>query len=102
MPTGLFVRDFLLERGEGYPYQIWRELRAKREELGLNSGSYQSFRINYVNVLKRLGLIEEARREASRRPKLQDRIYYRIVRGRERDERWVAPQKALYGGEKVR
>lgn len=91
-PTGLFIRDFLHKRDEGYPYQIWKELKVVR--MGMKVGTYQSFRF-YIYCLKHLGLIEEVRREPSDNPKLHERIYYKIVRGSERDECWLHPQKCM-------
>jgi hypothetical protein len=41
--------------------EIWRELKKTRE--GQHVCSYDSFKRNYVYVLKKLGLIEEASRE---------------------------------------
>lgn len=29
-PTALFIRDYLLEHGEGYAQEIWRELKKTR------------------------------------------------------------------------
>jgi hypothetical protein len=94
LPTGTFIRDYLLDHGESYPQEIWRALREERTEMELKYGSYQSFRSNYIYVLKRLGLIEPTRRVPGR-PGMFDRQMYRIVPGMERDPRWRAPQKYL-------
>jgi hypothetical protein len=56
----LFICDYLLEHGEGYAQEIWRELKKTRERQHVCS--YDSFKRNYVYVLKKLGLIEESRR----------------------------------------
>lgn len=103
IPTGRFIRDFLLEHGEGYPYGIWKALREERKKAGdLKICTYQSFVINYISNLKKLRLIEEVRREESggwwQKGKgiLKDRIYYRVVPGMEdKDDIWKAPQKAI-------
>lgn len=93
-PTGLFIRDYLKEHGVGYPQEMWRKLKIARTTQGVNTGSYGSFLRNYIWVLKKLGLIEEVRRETIRR-EWYPRRYYRIVPGRENDPRWEHPQIAL-------
>jgi len=91
-PTSLFIRDYLLKHGEGYVQEIWRELKKARG--GLHVGSYENFKTNYIYVLKKLGLIEEVRREpVPGQPKWYMRRYYRIVPGKESAEEWVNPQK---------
>jgi hypothetical protein len=94
-PTGLFIRDYLKKHGVGYSQEIWRELKKVREKAGLNASSYESFRKNYMWTLKRLGLIEEVKREPAARKEWFQRIYYRIVPGKEADPRWSKPQIAL-------
>jgi len=92
-PTSLFIRDYLLEHGEGYAQEMWRELKKARE--GRNVCTCDSFKRNYIYILKKLGLIEEARREpVPGQPNWHERRYYRIVPGREAlmDE-WTNPQK---------
>ena len=94
--TSLFIRRYLLERGEGYAMEIWRALKREREKLGLKCGSYQSFRSNFWSVLIKLGLIEfTGREEPASRPGLKARRYYRITPGREDDPRWRNPQGYL-------
>jgi len=101
LSTSLFIRDYLLERGEGYPQEIWRCLKKKKKEKGLYFGSYQSFWINYFRNLLKLGLVEEVRREPSKRSKLKERIYFRIKPGFEKDPRWINPQNAVWGTKKL-
>jgi hypothetical protein len=93
-PTGLFIRDYLLEHGEAYPQEIWRALKEKRKRLGVAYGSVRSFHLNYIYVLKKLGLIEPVRHEKVN-PKWFARTYYRIVPGMENSPLWSAPQIAL-------
>jgi hypothetical protein len=93
-PTGLFIREYLLEHGEAYPQEIWRALKEKRKSLGVAYGSVRSFHLNYIYVLKKLGLIEPVRRERVN-PKWFSRTYYRIVPGMENSPLWSAPQIAL-------
>lgn len=99
LPTGLFIREYLLKHREAYPQEIWRELKKAREEIfgvkgrKLYVGSYDSFRRNYIYVLKQLGLIEEVREEKPRNPKWYRRKIVRITPGREDDLAWINPQK---------
>jgi hypothetical protein len=95
LPTGVFIRDYLLKYKTAYPQQIWRALREERKKYGIYYGSYQSFRVNYIYVLKKLGLIRPVRREKAENPKWFDRIYYEITPGREMDPRWAHPQTAF-------
>jgi hypothetical protein len=82
-----------VEHGEGYAQEIWRELKKTRE--GQHVCSYESFKRNYVYVLKKLGLIEEDRREpVPSQPNWHERRYYRIVQGKEDlGDEWTNPQK---------
>jgi hypothetical protein len=93
-PTGLFIREYLLEHGEAYPQEIWRALKEKRKSLGIAYGTVRSFHLNYIYVLKKLGLIQPVRREKVN-PKWFPRTYYRIVPGMEDSPLWSAPQIAL-------
>jgi len=96
--TSLFIRDFLLEQGEAYPYQIYKALRARLKEEGYpkRRGSYQSIR-NYFYWLKELGLIEVSRTAPADRAILKDRSYYRIVTSKANDlALWKSPRGALY------
>jgi len=93
-PTGRFIRDFLVKHGEGYAQEIWRKLKEARASEGLSCCSLQSFRTNYIYVLKRLGLIESVRTERVR-AEWHSRVYYQIVPGKEKALEWNAPQKAF-------
>jgi len=95
LPTGIFIRDYLLEHKEAYVQEIWRALKEARKKANIHYGSYQSFRVNYIYVLKKLGLIRPVRKEKAENPKWFDRTYYEIVPGREMDPRWAHPQTAL-------
>ena len=92
-PTSLFIRDYLLEHGEGYAQEMWRKLKKARE--GRKVCTCDSFKRNYVYILKKLGLIEEARREpVPGQPNWHERRYYRITPGREPlTDEWTNPQK---------
>jgi len=96
LPTGLFVHDYLLEHKQAYVQEIWRALKAERAEMGITVGSYQSFRMNYIYVLKKLGLIGPVKRErVPEQPSWFARVYYSITPGREDDRAWRHPQIAL-------
>jgi len=86
--TGLAVRDFLQEVGEGGPNDFLKAFRKVKKKT-----SYDSAR-RYFYILKRLGLIEPTRRELGRG--VIPKQLYRIVPGMENDPRWSAPQIALY------
>ncbi len=95
--TALFIKDFLIENGEGYSSQVHRALK----DVLLFEG-YKRRRWSYANVrqffywLKRLGLIHRIRSEPSENPFLLDREIYAVVPGRIEDPGWVNPRKALY------
>jgi len=96
LPTGLFIRDYLLEHGEGYAQQIWRALKKGREDLGLHVGSYYSFWNNYFRNLRAMGMIVEVRKEPASKPGVKERIYYKITPGLENDPRWENIQDARW------
>jgi hypothetical protein len=83
-----------MEHGEGYAQEMWRELKKLRR--GINVGSYENFKTNYIYVLKKLEMIEEVKREpVPEQPKWYMRRYYRIVSGKEPiTNEWINPQKA--------
>ncbi len=86
--TGMAIRQYLLEVGEGHPngfYTAFRRIKRKT--------SYMSA-ARYFYILKRLGLIEPTRREFGAGP--IPKQLYRIVPGMADDPRWAAPQVALY------
>lgn len=96
--TSLFIRDFLLEQGEAYPYQVYKALRARLKEEGYpkRRGSYQSIR-NYFYWLKELGLIEVSRTAPAGRAILKDKSYYKIITSKADDlALWKNPREALY------
>jgi len=95
-PTSLFIRDYLLEKGEAYPYEIYQALREKRQELGIYVGSPLNF-YKYIYILRSLGLIEETgREEESFKASRFWRKYYRIVPGKEKlTDEWRNPQKTM-------
>lgn len=86
--TGLAIREFLTEVGEGGPNDFYRSFRKVKP-----STSYDACR-RYFYILRKLGMIERTRREMGQGaiPKQ----LYRIVSGMENDERWSHPQITLY------
>ncbi len=96
--TSLFIRNFLLDHGEAYPYQVYKALRARLKEEGYpkRRGFYQSIR-NYFYWLKELGLIEVSRTAPADRAILKDRSYYKIITSKADDlALWKNPRGALY------
>lgn len=61
--TGEFIREYLAEHNEAYPYEIWKALKEEKKALGLAYGSYVSFISNYILPLKKAGFIEAVRVE---------------------------------------
>lgn len=101
VPTGLFIRDYLLAHGEAYAQEIWRALKEKRREMGLKVCSYNTFWVNYIRNLKALGLITEVRRGKAP-PGLKRKVYFMITPGREDDPAWLNPQDARYKVKELR
>jgi hypothetical protein len=70
VPTGQFIRAFLLEHGEGRPAEIHRELRDEYERINqgrkrrerMRPSTYHSF-LNYLHQMKMFGLVEFSGRE---------------------------------------
>jgi len=74
--AGEFIRDYLLEHGEAYIMEIWREYRKFRERQGFRAMKYDSFRV-LVWHLKDAGLVEITRVEPVRFG--IERHYYRVT-----------------------
>ena len=86
--TGLAIREFLMQVGEGCSSDFHKAFRKVKP-----SNSYQSAR-RYFWILKKLGLIEYVGVESGKG--FIPKHIYRIVPGMESDPRWRAPQIALY------
>lgn len=111
-PTGVIVRDYLLSEGEATITQCRKEVIRIAKEHKWQYPRAENFR-KYFWLLRKAGLVEETRREAiteyersgemgvSRWPRSSDfhkeRIYYRIVQGKESSIAWNNVQRALYG-----
>jgi len=89
--TSLFIREFLRNK-EAYVQQMWKEYRRFCLKNGYRPPSRQSFG-NYVWMLRKLGLIELARKEKGL--KGTTRHYYRLNPEKIEDEAWNDPVKAL-------
>jgi len=90
--TGIFIRRYLVEHGEGSPSDVFRELRKVRPK-----ASYANTR-RYFYILRELGLIEFSRLEKGRGLWMK-RLYRLTRRGLELPEmapEWMAPQVELY------
>lgn len=98
---GLFIRDYLLTRGEAYPYEVYRAYKEAVSATGRRPrASYQNVR-NYFFWLSRLGLIEPSRAEPPSNPDLKEpRRYYRLTaKGLATPPtalEWVNPRRILY------
>ena len=111
--TGSFIKEFLLKHGAGYPYQVYKELKRIKLELGLKPGSYQNIK-NYFYWIEKLGLIKKTRKVEVRQMKISGEVdrrgrglrpkgrpvyhqYYRLTgKGKREKEAWINPRKALY------
>jgi hypothetical protein len=101
-PTGLFIRDYLLQHRTAYPFQIYRALVEARKSVGVAVGSPINF-YKYIWCLEQLGLIRRTGRvepstidhTRKRLPRRLWRIYFEIVPGKEDDPAWLHPQKEI-------
>ncbi len=72
IPTGLFLRNYLLEHGEAHPSQIHKSLHEEYDKLNqgrkrgerLRPPTFHSF-LNYVHQMALFGLVEFSGREES-------------------------------------
>lgn len=92
---GVFVRDYLLNKGEAYIQEIWRAYNLYLMQNGYRSIEYPTMR-KYIWILRKLGLITNTRIEYHEDPHgyLSPRVFIKIVEGKENDEAWYNPQKA--------
>ncbi|MEM3656383.1 MAG: hypothetical protein QXP58_07715 [Thermoprotei archaeon] len=100
LPTGPFIRDYLIANGRAYPYEIWRALRDRRRSIGLYVGSYTSFRANYIRLLRKKGLIRVVGYGDPPKTKrgvtvtgAKRKTYYAIVKGKEKSRDWLHVQE---------
>lgn len=93
----MFIRRYLLEKGEAYIHETWMAFARALKEAGIEWwGTYTSFR-RYFYMLERLGLIWFVRSEPGLKPELQPRRYYAVVpEFADLIEAWVRPQVVLY------
>ena len=100
VPTGLFIRAVLRDRGEACPFEIYMALKKARG--GVAIGSYTNL-YRYIWILERkLGFIKRTgRREPADRGLGKTdvrffRVYYELVPKFVNDPRWSNVQKAVY------
>jgi DNA-binding PadR family transcriptional regulator len=102
--TSLFIRDYLLEHGRAYPYEVFKALRERllAEEYprrGSKWGSYQNIR-NYFYWLSKLGLIKPVQEVPSDNVYLKNRRYYALtekgLKTPPTSVEWRNPIRALY------
>jgi hypothetical protein len=92
-PKGEWVRGYLLTFREDYPYSMWREYTQFAGFLGINPGTYMSFK-TYIWILKGLGLIRLVRRERVVRGFRKS--FYAITPGMENSPLWRSPMQTRY------
>ena len=110
IPTGVFIRDFMMKKGETYPFEVYRELKRARLLVSARLGRTEPPKLpspisfyRYWWAIEKLGLVERTGRveESPRRgtdttlPSKLWRVYYRIRPGMESDPRWSNPQGAI-------
>ena len=94
--TGTLIRDFLREKKQSYPKEVYAHLKEKVEALGYQMPTYQSVR-KFMYVLAQLGLIRFERAEPiAGYSTAYKRRYYALTQGREKDPAWLNPYAALY------
>jgi DNA-binding PadR family transcriptional regulator len=98
---GIFIRDYLLARGEAYPYEVYRAYKEAAAAAGRRPRTSWQNVVNYFFWLSRLGLIEPSRTEPPSNPDLKIlRRYYRLTRKGLATPptalEWVNPRRALY------
>lgn len=92
-PKGEWVRGYLLTFREGYSYGMWKEYIQFAAYLGINPGTYVSFK-TYIWILKKLRLIRLVRKE--RTTKGFEKSIYAITPGMENSPLWSAPMQEKY------
>ena len=92
VPTGQFIRDFLLAKGEDHPSEIHKALHEEYDRINqgrkrgerLKPPTFHSF-LNYLHQMKLFGLVEPSGREelieTTKVPWLSEGIvrYYRLT-----------------------
>ncbi|MFC1919613.1 hypothetical protein ACFLWX_02340 [Chloroflexota bacterium] len=103
--TGLFIRDYLLHRGEGSPADMHRALKTAIQEENdkripikrLRPPTYPSL-LKYTHNLRRLGLIQFTGREESPMYTwlpMKKRYFSLTSRGRAQTQPWENPIRTL-------
>jgi hypothetical protein len=92
-PKGEWIRGYLLTYGEGFSYEMWKEYTQFALLLGINPGTYTSFK-TYIWILKKLGLVRVVRRE--RGVKGFRKAFYAITPGMENSPLWRSPMQVAY------
>jgi hypothetical protein len=87
--TGMAIKQYLMDMGEGSPYDFYKCFKKVRPTLSYKNVVY------YFYLLHRAGLIERVRTEPSSKGGF-DKTIYRIVPGKEDDPGWFHPQQIFY------
>jgi len=98
MPLGMFILEYLLtsETGDAYIWDIYKAWRESEYFQNWKAGKGPRAFYNYFWYLKKLGLVEETRREEVL-GKPFPRIYYRVTPGAEQFQyAWINPKAVLY------
>jgi len=90
--VGYFIASYLIEHGPSSAYDLWKAWVKDRKEKGLHAPTYQSFYWNYIWRAKRLGLLEEVKREKGK-GRFERVLLYLTPKGRTSNE-WFYVQSA--------
>jgi hypothetical protein len=93
-PKGRWIQGYLLTYGRGNPYSMWKAYQQFAAALGINPGTYNSFK-TYMWILtrKKLNLIRVVTKV---RGKGFGKTYYAIRRGMEDSPLWKHPMQVAY------
>jgi hypothetical protein len=87
--TGLAIREYLLAKGSGSPYDFYKCFRRIKPSTSYKNIAY------YFYLLHKAGLIERVGTEPSSKGGI-DKSLYRAVESRLADDGWLHPQEIFY------
>jgi len=97
--TSLLIREYLLEVGEAHPWEVWKAICKKVEQIAQQKG--KKYRLptpqsvaSILRVCEKLGLVKLVRVEASSKKAYYKRKIYKIVKSVAWE--WEDPITAYY------
>jgi len=91
--TSQFIRDYLLEKEEAYPYEIYR---AYKNTYPHRKGNAHTF-YRLIAIMRDIGLIQRSGRVE--KGLNFDRVYYKINTKNINSKKWINPYKAYINGD---